>query len=179
MTDRTPPTQSRVLACIRRYPGIHLRAIERELALSSALVHYHVKQLEGRGAIVSAPVGGYLRFYPKEVEESPDVTQGEMDLIAYLREEVPLHVILILLERGPVPQSTLAEDLDLAKSTVSYHVDKMAARDLLERETRSGGERVIRVKEPARLRRLLETYAPTKDLHEKFRDLWDDFYGAP
>lgn len=177
MTERAS-TQSRVLACIRKYPGIHLRAIERELGLSSALVHYHVKGLEAGGLIVSAPVGGYLRFYPKEaVEGRRGLTADDQELLAFLREEVPLHVVLILLERGPTTQADIGEDLGLAKSTVSYHVDKLVTRGLLERQER-GQEKVLRVRDAGRVRRLLAHYEPTVDLQEKFRGLWEDFYGG-
>lgn len=168
----TKSTADEILACVKRYPGIHLRGVERELGLSSALVHYHVKQLESKGHLVSALVGGYLRLYPKNAPRP----LAEDETFALLREEVPLHVVLILLEKGAARQGELVESLELAKSTVSYHVDKLVSRGLLVRREQ-GAEVVLRLKDARRVRKLLSSYAPTPDLVEKFRDLWADFYG--
>ncbi len=178
MSRSRSPTREVILACIGRYPGIHLRGIERELGLSSALVHYHVKSLETSGEVVAAAVGGYLRFYPADLGEGRgEISDEDREVLAALREEIPLHVILLLLDGGPTPQSDLVEELGLAKSTVSYHIDRLVARRLVERVEKASGERVIRVRDAARVRRVLTRYAPTADLIEKFRALWEDFYG--
>ena len=162
-----------VHACIRRYPGIHLRGLERELRMSSALVHYHVKQLEKAGKVVSAAVGGYTRYYATDLDDMP---AADRELLAVLREEVPLHVVLLLLERGETTQGDLTDALGLAKSTVSYHVDKMVARGVLERLGSGPGVR-LRARDAPRLRRLLLAYEPTDDLRRRFGRLWGDFYG--
>lgn len=165
-------TADAILACVQRYPGIHLRGVERELGVSSALVHYHVKQLEAKGLLVSALVGGYLRLYPKDAARP---LAGD-ETLAVLREEVPLHVVLLLLERGSITQSELVESLGLAKSTVSYHVDKLVSRGLLVRREKAS-EISLRLKDARRVRKLLASYSPTPDLVEKFRGIWSDFYG--
>lgn len=168
-------TADDVLACIRRYPGIHLRGLERELGLASPLVHYHAKQLEREGRIVSAAVGGYTRYWPSDLAEG--MPAEERGTLALLREEVALHVVLLLLERGPLPQADLVQALGLAKSTVSYHVEKMVQRGLLERRGVEAGT-VVALRDAKRVRRLLRAHEPTADLLRRFRDLWMDFYGG-
>ena len=169
-------TKALVAACIRRYPGIHLRGIERELGLSSGLVHYHVKALEAAGEALGASVGGCRRLFPKDAGGGRVLAPEDLDLLAALREEVAFHLVLLLLDGGPTPQADLVEETGLAKSTVSYHLERLVARGLLERVERPSGERVVRVRESARVRRLLLAYEPTADLQERFRGLWSDFY---
>lgn len=167
-----------VLACIRKFPGIHLRGIEREIGMSSALVHYHVKALEEEKTIVSAVVGGYLRFYPREIVTGPrGLAASDQEALALLREEAILHVVLLLLDERELAQKDIAESLALAKSTVSYHVDRLLAKGVVTRAERDG-EKVVKLRDPARLRRLLTRFEPTKAMRDKFSDMWEDFYGT-
>lgn len=175
MAPPKPTTRALVFDAVRRYPGIHLRALERELGLSAALVQYHVKKLEAEGFVETREQGGYARLYPTPKAEPVQVRPEDRELLGLLREEVPLHIVLLLLDRGPLTHAELVAALGNAKSTVSYHLAKMAEAGLVDRVA---GSTRLQVPERDRVYRLLLAYRPTSDLLDAFADLWGDLYGG-
>jgi predicted transcriptional regulator len=169
-----PTTRTLVYDAIRRYPGIHVRGLERELKVSAALVQYHLKKLEAEGYVEAHDQGGYARYYPTEKGKAVRITPEDMPLLAVLREEVPLHVALLLLDKGPLTHGELVANLGIAKSTVSYHLAKLAETGLVDRVP---GTAQIRLVDRERVYRLLLTYRPTAEFLDAFADLWEDLYG--
>lgn len=170
----TPDNRKRVYDAIRRYPGIHIRGLERALGLSSPLVQYHLKRLVEEGFVEAHDQGGYSRYYPTSKGKAARVTAKDVPLVGLLREEVPLHVVLLILDRGPLTHAELVEELGVAKSTASYHLAKLAEAGVIVRD--SGSHR-LRLAERDRVYRLLLAYQPTPDLLDSFSDLWGGLYG--
>lgn len=173
--DDKPSVRLQVHEAVRRYPGIHVRGLERALGVSAPLVQYHLRRLEEDGFLDSHEQGGYVRYYPTGKEERIRVTDADLPLVGLLREEVPLHVVLILLDHGPQTHAQLVERLGMAKSTVSYHLAKLAEADIVEREP---GTPRLRVRDRDRFLALLLAYKPTPDLLDTFARLWGDLYGG-
>lgn len=163
--------RKQVYEAVRRYPGIHVRGIERNLGVSAPLVQYHLKHLVDEGFVEAHDQGGYSRYYPRREVR---VRDEDVPLLGLLREEVPLHVTLLLLDHGALTHGALVERMGLAKSTVSYHLAKLAEAGIVEREP---GSARIRLAEGHRIRELLLAYNPTPDLLDTFADLWSDLYG--
>lgn len=166
--------RKRVYDAVRRYPGIHVRGLERNLGISAPLAQYHLRRLEEAGYVESHEQSGYSRYYPTSKGKSARVTREDLPLVGVLREEVPLHVTLLLLDHGPMTHTELVEQLGIAKSTVSYHLAKLTDVGLIEREPDSQRVRLV-----ARdhVYRLLLAYDPTPDLRDAFAKLWEDLYG--
>lgn len=169
-----PEVRKRVHDAVRRYPGIHLRGLERQLRVSAPLVQYHVRKLAEAGFVEAHEQGGYLRFYPTDKARDVRVTAQDLPLVGLLREEVPLHVALLLLDRGPLSHGELVAAAGVAKSTLSYHLAKLAEAGVVEREP---GSARVRLADRDRIYRLLLAYEPTPDLRDAFADLWGDLYG--
>lgn len=167
--------RAEVYDAVRRYPGIHLRALERTLGVSAQLVNYHLRKLVEEGFVEVHEQGGYSRYYPTSKGKAAKVTAKDQPLVGLLREEVPLHIVLVLLDHGPQSHAQLLARIGGAKSTLSYHLAKLAQLDIVEREP---GTPRLRLAERDRVYRLLLTYAPTPDLRDAFADLWGDLYGA-
>lgn len=167
-----PGIRKQVYDAVRRYPGIHLRALERNLGISAPLAQYHLKHLAKLGFVEGRDQGGYTRWWPtaKEVR----VREEDRALLGVLREEVPLHVALLLLDHGALTHGDLVAQLGIAKSTVSYHLAKLAQAGVVEREP---GTARLRLAEPERVHALLLAHNPTPDLLDTFAGLWDDLYG--
>ena len=166
--------RQRVYAVVRRFPGIHLREIERQTGISAALAQYHLRKLVEDEFVEVHEQGGYARHYPTDKGKSASVTPRDLPLVGLLREEVPLHVALLLLDRGPMTHTELVAELGVAKSTVSYHLAKLAEADVVERVE---GETKLRLKDRERIYRLLLAYRPTPTLVDAFAELWEDLYG--
>ncbi len=172
--DDKPSVRLQVHEAVRRYPGIHLREIERQTGVSAPLAQYHLRKLVEEGFVDVHEQGGYARHYPTDKGKSASVTPRDLPLVGLLREEVPLHVVLLLLDRGPMTHTELVAELGVAKSTVSYHLAKLAEADVIER---AGAEGKLRLKDRERVYRLLLAYRPTPTLVDAFADLWEDLYG--
>lgn len=167
--------RKRVYDAVRRYPGIHVRGMERNLGISAALAQYHLRKLEEAGYVEAHEQSGYTRYYPTAKGESAQVTDADQPVIGLLREEVPLHIALLLLDHGPLTHTELVERLGVAKSTTSYHLAKLAQLGIVERAPESTS---IRLADRERIYRLLLAYTPTPDLLDAFAELWEDLYGA-
>lgn len=164
-----------VYDAVRRYPGIHVRGLERALAVSAQLANYHLKRLVEEGFVEGHEQGGYTRYYPTSKGKGAKVTAKDLPVVGLLREEAPLHIVLLLLDHGPQTHAELVERAGGAKSTMSYHLHKLAEMGVVERVPTSPK---LRLAERDRIYRLLLTYTPTPDLRDAFADLFDDLYGA-
>ena len=173
--DDKPSIRVKVHEAILRYPGIHVRGLERHVRASAPLVQYHLKRLVEEGFVEPHEQGGYTRYYPTAKAKQLRVTERDLPLVGLLREEVPLHVVLLLLDHGPQTHGELVDRLGMAKSTVSYHLAKLAEAGVVDREP--GTQRLV-LKDRERMHALLLAYQPTPDLLDAFADLWGDLYGS-
>lgn len=166
-----PGIRKQVYDAVRRYPGIHVRGLERNLGVSAPLVQYHLKRLVDGGFVDAREQGGYTRYYA--TTKAGRVREEDRDLLGMLREEVPLHIALLLLDQGPMAHGALVQKLGMAKSSVSYHLAKLAQANIVEREP---GTHRIRLAQPDRVHALLLAHEPTPDLLDSFATLWGDLY---
>jgi len=169
-----PEVRKLVHDVVRRYPGIHLREIERQTGVSAPLAQYHLRKLAEEGYVEVHDQGGYARHYPTEKGKSARVLEEDLPIVGLLREEVPLHIVLLLLDRGAATHTELVEALGIAKSTVSYQLAKLAEAGIV---VRTPGETRLRLADRERIYRLLLAYKPTPTLVDAFANLWEDLYG--
>lgn len=174
--DKAAPAsvRQRVYDAVRRFPGIHLRELERQIGESAALCQYHLGKLVEEDFVDTNEQGGYLRFFPTAKGKAASVTPRDRASLGLLRENVPLHIVLVLLDEGPLPHSEIVAKVGVAKSTTSYHLRKLADGGLVEREP---GSKRLRLADRERTYRLLLTYRPTPTLIEAFANLWQGLYG--
>ncbi len=152
---------------VEEYPGLHMREIQRRADMSMNLVRYHLSQLKKYDIVEEVEEDEYKRYYPKGKEKTVDLEDKRY--LALLREEIPLSIVLYLLNKGePASHGEMKEELDLAGSTLSYHLKKMREKDLLEKRKRK-----YRLKHPEEISNLLVTYEPPKDIIDEFIDLWE------
>jgi predicted transcriptional regulator len=164
----TIATRRAILALVERYPGLHVRELARQASMSEALALYHLDQLAESEFIEAIDDGNYRRFYPRKgapVEE-------DRELMGWLRRRVPLQIALLLLERPALTHQELTEALQLAKSTVSYHVTTLEGARFLER----GPNDLIMLQNPRKVTRLLTRWEPPEDAVSRFGALWSRFY---
>lgn len=170
----TPPStaRQRIYDAVRRFPGIHLREIERQTGESAQLAEYHLGKLAADGYVDARGFGGYTRFFPTSKGKAARVTEHDKVALSVLREAVPLHIALVLLDDGPLTHSQIVERVGVAKSTVSYHLTKLAEAKVVVRDGK-----LIRLADRDATYRLLLTYKPTPGLLDAFGDLWESLYG--
>lgn len=95
-------------------------------------------------------------------------------ILALLRRPVPLRIVLELLDRGEASQVALLERVDVAQSTLSYHLSKLVKAGVVVAE-KQGRERAYRLAEPERAMGLLMRYRPPDRLVAGFLEAWEGF----
>lgn len=169
MPEESFDVKVRLVRLVERYPGLHLRELAREADVSEALAGYHLDRLEDDDHIESRTEEGFRRFYPLE---APGPTEEERELLAILRRQTPLEIVVYLIEEGPSSHAEITRQVDLAKSTVSYHLSNLQEAGLVER----GDDDRFGLVDARRIERILLRWEPPQDLTDKFAELWRRFY---
>lgn len=163
----------RILQLVNRYPGLHLREIQRRAESSVHLVEYHLNVLERLGLVTSREEACYRRFFPAQGEHAA-LGDQERAWLALLRQSVPLGVTLYLLDKESAFHGDLADVVPITKSTLTYHLKNMERGGLI---TRDHNKR-IRLADPARVLAILRAYRPTPDLLASWAEMWTSIMGS-
>lgn len=166
----------RIAEVVAATPGIHFSDVVRALDYAPTTVRYHLGVLEREGVLSSLEVGRYLRYYPRERGEHlrrEALSADEKRILAMLRQRVPLAVAIEILVRGPTTHAPLAAAIGVSPSTLTHHLQKMAASGVVVLQ-REGRETRISLAAPDRVRALVARYAPKPDLADALVDLFED-----
>lgn len=161
--------RQRILDAVRRYPGIHLRELARQLNSSVALVEYHTPTLEADGWLSVRTNDSYTRLYPNG---DAAVDPKDEAWIALLRQPNPVHIVLALMDEGPSRHGPLATKLAMGKSKLSFHLRKLEAAGMVVND-----QGALTLQDPDRTSRLLLAHPPIQDLTDRFASFWNAFYG--
>lgn len=93
-------------------------------------------------------------------------------VLALLRQPVPLHAVLVLLDRGECSHADLDAAIPVSRTTVHYHMGKLEKAGVVE-SWRDGKERRYRLKDGDRLFALLVRYRPPDQLVSGFLEAWE------
>jgi predicted transcriptional regulator len=122
--------RGQILGYVKANPGETYTHIRKALGVSNGQFVYHSRILESQGLIRSVKDGANRRFYPAGMRiprEVKDVQLNQVQRIIYT----------IILEYPGISQSKIAKMVQLAPSTVNYHVNIMSKIGVVERR-RSG-----------------------------------------
>lgn len=166
--------RARVLEFVKAYPGVHERAIERGLELPNRLAAYHLDLLESEGRVQRVQETGFARYFA--AVGKPRWSQDDVRFLCLMRRPANLRITLLLASRGEVARQELAERLELAKASVSYHLDMLAESGVLS--SRRDGRRILYslADQDATLGRLAN-FTPLPDDLEPFDAMWHDLMG--
>ena len=158
----------KIHALISKNPGLHVHKISEVLKISDQLADYHLLYLEHNGIITAIKEEGYKRYYVKG-------KMGAFDRrhLSMLRQEIPLKIILLLLKNNSLTHKEILSYLDVAPSTLSYHLQKLMKNDLICIDV-SNNEKKYLVKDKKSIIQLLVKYKPFSWI-KGFTDVWADF----
>lgn len=146
-------TRSRVLDCIYDNPGIHFSAIGRTLDIATGQTQYHTRKLCREGSLKKEKVCGRTHYYP------PTFSVWERGVIALLRRETTREIVLLLLRKEPQPPNEIADRLELARSTVEWHLSRLVEYNIAQKQETDDGL-VIELTKDEELYRLLREIQP-------------------
>ncbi len=149
-------------------PGVHLRRIGQALGMSTGMLSYHLMYLEREGMLKSETDGHRKRYFIARA-----FMEAQRRILGVLRQGVPRKIVLEILVNGERTFAELRVATGVSKSTLSYHLQHMMARDLLIRYRRER-ESVFAIKDMDEVTRLLVANRQSfqDDAVDRFADLW-------
>ena len=159
-------TRQKIYNLIKKNPGLHLSKIAEILHLRISLVEYHVRYLEKNKIILASKEIGYKRYYG----EGDKIGVDDKKLLALLRRETPLRIVLFLLDCPGAIHEEISERLKIAKSTLTYHLQMLVDLEIVQVE-RMGKEKAYTIRNEQKIVQVLIQFQPYKVL-ESFTDIW-------
>jgi len=169
--QRTIVTQGKIYTVIAKEPGIHLSRIAEICNMRTSLAEYHLLSMERQQLLTSVKQGGgyYKRYY---IEDDSLGTEDKK-ILGLLRIETSLKIVLFLLKNPSFRHKDLLKNLNIASSTLSYHINKLVDNDIIEVAS-YGEEKGYSIKNKKKIIRLLRKYEMHQILGD-FKDIWKDF----
>lgn len=106
----------------------HVREIERATDIPVASLSYHLRVLRECGLLVKVEQGGYTVYYPV----CGELSQEEREDLALLADPTRRDIASQLVQHGSLCQDELVRALDVARSTISRQLAKLAEAGLVE-----------------------------------------------
>lgn len=164
----------RISEYVRSNPGVHFSAIVRDLDLATGQTQYHLRKLRRRGELTAEERHGKTHYFGDGYDE------WERRALTLLRRETDRAIVALVLDAGPIAPSRMAERLNVARSTIEWHLDRLTADDLLEKQYDANGRVSVDVVNPEATETLLATVDPgvADRLVDRFTRLVDDALSA-
>lgn len=151
MTD----VRRRVRDHVRDNPGVHFNELVRELNIATGQAQYHLRRLGRNDEVVAERIRGRTHYF------DPEYDAWERRVLSLYRRETARELITHLLEDGPASASALADRLDLARSTVSWHVDTLEDAGIVERSYDDRGRVEVALTRPEETVAFLRAVTPS------------------
>jgi len=163
--------RDRIHEYVASHPGQHFNALTRALDLAPGQVQYHLKKLQKQGHVVEERLYGRTHYY------SPEFEVWEREVIAVLRRETARDIVFYLLEHGPSSPAVVADALDIARSTLEWHLNHLVEQNLVEKQRDKNNHVTLAVESPSEIVRLLELVTPSLSdrMIDRFTRLVDTF----
>ncbi|HET7323395.1 MAG TPA: ArsR family transcriptional regulator, partial [Halococcus sp.] len=127
----------------------------RVLDLAPGQVQYHLKQLRSAESIVDERLYGRTHYYP------PDCDSWERGALSLIHRETAGDIVAVLYERGTARPQTVVEDLDIARSTLEWHLDHLTEQDVVRKDRDERNRVTLALVHPTETARLLEEVTPS------------------
>ncbi|MFC4405996.1 winged helix-turn-helix transcriptional regulator [Haloarchaeobius iranensis] len=157
---------------IESHPGVHFNELARELDIATGQAQYHLRRLLEAGRLDTEELRGRTHYFPTGYDP------WEQRTIALLRRETVRGIIVAALEEPEPSAAELAEELDVARSTLSWHVSTLVEAGVAEKCYDQQGRSHITLTRPEETRRLLDEVTPSLPdrLVDRFTRLVDDSF---
>ncbi|MCD2201107.1 MULTISPECIES: winged helix-turn-helix transcriptional regulator [unclassified Halobacterium] len=150
-----PNTRVTITNSIETHPGLHFNELVRRLELAPGQLQYHIKQLQSTEDVIAESVYGKTHYFP------PEYNQWERTALALLRRETAGEIVAYLLTEGDTPPAAVAEELDIARSTLEWHLDRLVEQGLVAKQRDISNRVTLSVRNADRTVELLREADPT------------------
>lgn len=146
--------RDRIYRHVAANPGTHFSQLRRDLDLATGQTQYHLEQLREAGEVVAESLYGRTHYYTSAYDAP------KRSAIAVLRRETARDVLCYLVAEGPSPPAAVANDLDIARSTLEWHLGHLIEQALLEKR-HDGGRVTLVLSDPDATAQALRLIDPT------------------
>lgn len=150
-----PTTRNRIAETVEAKPGIHFNALVRTCDLATGQVQYHLDRLLSENEVVKANLYGRSHFFTTEYDE------WEQSALSLMRRETTRDVTAVILDDGPARPNHLVEELDLARSTLEWHLNHLVEQDIVDKLYTTKDPVVLVASRPEDLIELVQEADPT------------------
>lgn len=148
-------TRERIARHVHAHPGVHFNDLVRTLDLAPGQVQYHLKRLCSAGSVVDERLYGQTHYYP------PDCDEWERGALSLLRRETAGDVVAVLAEHGTARPQRMADELDIARSTLEWHLGHLVEQDVVAKQRDERNHVTLALVRPAVTATLLEAADPS------------------
>ena len=120
-------TRDRIATHVSTHPGVHFNELVEVLDLAPGQVQYHIRRLLDHDVLAREELYGRTHYFPPEYDE------WERGALALIRRETARDILAYLIEHGPIPPGSVADELNIARSTVEWHLDHFVEQDVVEK----------------------------------------------
>jgi len=110
----------RIFSYVQKNPGCTPAEITTRQNMKNGTVKYHVQMLEAEGMIVLKRMGKFTRLF-RSASGSSDL---ERVAATYVRNETSRSLLQAIMDHPGITNSNLAEQFQLDKSSVHWHIDR-------------------------------------------------------
>ena len=140
--------------------------------MSTSLAEYHLIHLEKNEQIMAVKgVGGYYKRY--YVRDS-SVGVREAKILALLRQDILLKIIILLWKHPNLHHSQLLKKLRLSPSTLTYHMSKLIEYDIVQKLS-YGQKKGYILKNEKEIIWIIRRHKLDQTL-DRFKDLWEELH---
>ena len=163
--------RARIATHVSDTPGIHFNELARELDLASGQVQYHIRRLCKEGRIVQQHVYGQTHYYP------PGYTEWERNALALFHRETARDILMDLVEHEPAAPATVANRLDIARSSLEWQLDRLIDQQLVTKRRDDRNRVALVLANPTDTAELLAEIRPSlsERMVDRFTRLLDQF----
>jgi predicted transcriptional regulator len=165
-------TRRKIYHLIKKHPGLNLSSIAELLGMNVPLVDYHTRCMAENELLVIVKEDGFKRYYVKGI-----VGIKDKKFLGVLRQEIPLKIVLFLLDNPFSKHKEILKNFDLAGSTLTYHINKLVKQGIVY-FNEATGERGYVITNKEEVIRFLIRYKPSKVLR-RFKETWADDFTIP
>lgn len=161
-------TRRSVYEFIAKFPGIHLRELQRKLEMPIGLLNFHLEYLVNNELIVEKTERYYKRYYIAGKFGSEDKR-----VLSALRQQNPRRIVMYLLLHPDSTHKIILGEFDLNPSTLSFYLKDLIDKGIITRR-KAGRKSIYNVENEETLIRVLIAYKPSflDKLVDRFLEVW-------
>jgi DNA-binding transcriptional ArsR family regulator len=125
------PGRAEVYERVKAFPGVNFAQLGDQVSFGASTLTYHLRVLEKNGYVHSVRDGRYLRFFDKR---SGHYSGERKTAVSALRNETSAAMARHIRAHPGVPQCDLAAAFSVTPSTVTWHMNRLGAAGLVQKQ---------------------------------------------